>query len=720
MSDQFSSFPAPPRGPASYPSGRQESVIRIQSLPDGLKQSAATNRPEQVTKVTGEITSSRADGRVTIRTPSGDIEGQVRNPKSYREGQRVEIVISRREQAAKAVIRSQTQQQQTQEQSAGTERRPAEEATQPPRPQPSAQDAPRQALSPSAETPRPPPPNTPQRSLTPYLSPTQTGSGPSAETAQQPLSSSAFKAYSRGLPAQASLPPLNTGLPVTLSPLPQGALDSYRQPISIKTETVRLAVQLQQRFPLLSDLASSHATSQNGPLTTSQSSSQTLASALPLLSAVPEGSPIRIQQSPVTPRATLQTSPTHMTATEQMLIALNTGSLAFITNTQGIAQAQANLTQSAFATSGGELTAFFARSGTSPSQTFIPFLPNHANAQPLINTNMSAGQVQAEIIGRTHNGLPVIQVESGAPTQTTHTSNTLQAPTNATSGTPSAARLFFVFQHPASGLVTGDTMTLSLSQSVGQVGTQLSASSSPVAAPSATPTPTSAITPAIPLFNNFQWPALDNLFQQLQTQAPQVAQALAQALPAQSTAPQRLPPAALFFIAAIRAGDIGQWLGQKSVDAIRSRGGQSLLERVNSDMRGLQRTGAEPVSQDWRAVALPFYSDGEITKMMLFYRHDQDHGAQNDDNKKRTRFIFDLQLNRMGAVQLDGLHRGERLDLIVRAEKHFSEGMRQTMRQRYVSALEQAGISGELSFQNKNTKWVHITIDADQGEGVSV
>jgi hypothetical protein len=56
---------------------------------------------------------------------------------------------------------------------------------------------------------------------------------------------------------------------------------------------------------------------------------------------------------------------------------------------------------------------------------------------------------------------------------------------------------------------------------------------------------------------------------------------------------------------------------------------------------------------------------------------------QKDQQGKQTRFIFDLSLDALGKVQLDGLFRAKRLDLIVRTLTPFSLPMQQDMRRIY-------------------------------------
>ena len=164
-------------------------------------------------------------------------------------------------------------------------------------------------------------------------------------------------------------------------------------------------------------------------------------------------------------------------------------------------------------------------------------------------------------------------------------------------------------------------------------------------------------------------------------------------------------PAALFFLAAVRSGDLGSWLGSKTLDALTRGGKGNALTSLTNDLSAIPR-GEAPVGE-WRAVPLPLFYEGEMQKMTLFTRSDTD-GRDEEDENKQTRFIFDLNLSRMGPVQLDGLIKGKRLDLLVRTQTPFSEPMRQIMRQSYTQALENTELYGDLNFQGDPKHWVNV------------
>lgn len=239
-----------------------------------------------------------------------------------------------------------------------------------------------------------------------------------------------------------------------------------------------------------------------------------------------------------------------------------------------------------------------------------------------------------------------------------------------------------------------------------------------------TPQPGTTATAAVPgttpgvfeLMTGFRWPVFDELIdtQNLQIQTA-ATQTLAQILPSPAQ-PAKLPAAALLFIAAVRAGDLQAWLGDKAVEHLRRSGKAEWVARMSREFSGLNKLVSEPVNAEWRGMSIPLYAQGQIDKIHLYYRSG-DQGADRDQEKKdktgSTRFIFDLNLSAIGPVQLDGYVRGKVLDLAVRTEQPFSAAMRHDMTRRYIHVLESAGLEGALIFQSHPDKWVHITPRAD-------
>ncbi len=213
------------------------------------------------------------------------------------------------------------------------------------------------------------------------------------------------------------------------------------------------------------------------------------------------------------------------------------------------------------------------------------------------------------------------------------------------------------------------------------------------------------------------WPILQEISQALMTANPQVAQAFTNTLP-NASMPHQIGASALFFLAAMRGGDMQSWLGERAVEILKMTGKGELITRLGTEISSLARTSNDPISQEWRMLTMPLTWQDDIHKVTMHYRKEHDSGS--DDNGQnsgsKTRFVMDLNLSQIGKVQLDGLFIGNhegvgRLDLILRTEQGFSEAIKMEMRGSYKNALDQTQFTGELSFQGQKDSWVNITPD---------
>ena len=298
---------------------------------------------------------------------------------------------------------------------------------------------------------------------------------------------------------------------------------------------------------------------------------------------------------------------------------------------------------------------------------------------PIISAN-NASAISAQVTGFTAQGLPLLTVQ----------------------GLGGRLPQSFILQQASPNLQLGSQL-----QIIPKNGVPIAGQLSSVAAQSA----------RNPLLMGFQWPALDTLHNTLQQISPQAANSLTRALPNVGQ-PAQMGAAAIVFIAAVKSGNFDLLLGDKKMEMLQQAGRRSILSSMTQDTA---RAGApEPaVQSDWRAVPLPMYWDNEIHKITLYTRNENQSANQDQNGEGQTRFIFDLNLTRMGDVQIDGLIKDKRLDLILRTQNAFSEPMQQTMRQAYTSALGQTDLTGELNFQGSIQNWVHV-LEQEETLGVSI
>lgn len=215
------------------------------------------------------------------------------------------------------------------------------------------------------------------------------------------------------------------------------------------------------------------------------------------------------------------------------------------------------------------------------------------------------------------------------------------------------------------------------------------------------------------------WPALQETLQVLVDQSSNAAQLLKNTLPAPVAA--RMTPTALFFLAALRVGSIESWLGENILQALNKAGRKDLIERLSGDFKSLSRQAQNTIGGDWRVISLPMLHDEQISQIQFYVRRQQDDDqdrAEDGETRKITRFILNLTLSRMGDMQMDGLIRQKRLDLILRSESALPFDIRQEIMQRFAAGIEQVNMQGKVSFQTRAEKWAHI--DTGSGDSRSI
>jgi hypothetical protein len=310
---------------------------------------------------------------------------------------------------------------------------------------------------------------------------------------------------------------------------------------------------------------------------------------------------------------------------------------------------------------------------SNPGLATSPQVPNNGNVgrnflvtavSPAIS-NLQPGQVMLQATGHmTVDGNPIVQtIPQGG-------------------GTP----LLMALHYPAKNLSAGTVLVL---QPTGQGVSQVNMAQS--------------------------WPLMMEAFEELLAQlSPSQTQSLFNVIPRPAAAGHQFTATALLFIAAARGGEISGWMGARADQILRGfeGGKKDMLNRLLSDIGRLTaRTAASDPSApsatqgggDWRGYTLPLLFGMDLTKINLWtkpFGKEENEGSE-AEKMRGTRFIVDLELSRMGNVQLDGLVQpyAKRLDLALRTEHAFSSDIRQHLRERWQTALHTIDMSGQIDFQ---------------------
>lgn len=192
-----------------------------------------------------------------------------------------------------------------------------------------------------------------------------------------------------------------------------------------------------------------------------------------------------------------------------------------------------------------------------------------------------------------------------------------------------------------------------------------------------------------PLAQRDGWPALDEALVALSHAAPELATRLRGDLT--PTSGIGLAGTLLFLMGALNNG---AWPGPKTANTLDSTGHHELRARLEGDVAEF-RSLADPPKGDWRVFVLPLFDGPTIRPVRLYLRRSARGDARPDDG---TRFVLDVTMSRMGALQLDGLVRQQRFDLVLRSHRAITAEMRHDITAVFHNATSAAGLAGDIIF----------------------
>jgi hypothetical protein len=155
------------------------------------------------------------------------------------------------------------------------------------------------------------------------------------------------------------------------------------------------------------------------------------------------------------------------------------------------------------------------------------------------------------------------------------------------------------------------------------------------------------------------------------------------------------------FIRARLSDKPAAWPSNELRQALQSAGRPELASKLEQGFAELARA-APSTSQDgqWKTMVLPLLDEQALHQARLAIHRDPGKGDQPKDGKPASvHFLLDVELSRMGALQLDGLVRGKRFDLMLRTHKPLDSQMQNEIQRLFAEAKSVTGITGEIYFQ---------------------
>lgn len=212
-------------------------------------------------------------------------------------------------------------------------------------------------------------------------------------------------------------------------------------------------------------------------------------------------------------------------------------------------------------------------------------------------------------------------------------------------------------------------------------------------APRPTATPAQQATPPFPAY-----PSLPAVMAAANEAGDATRTALLAALPKPGPA---LAGEMLRFLNAARKGDLGSLIQNETRTSLeKTTKGSQALRSLAREFSDAARPTTENSSGEWRGFTLPMANHGAIEPVRLYLHKIEDDEAERQKNGERgQRFVVDLELTRLGAMQIDGLAKQNRLDVVLRTPKALDSVARQGLDQFFSDTLSARGLTGMLIFQ---------------------
>ena len=167
------------------------------------------------------------------------------------------------------------------------------------------------------------------------------------------------------------------------------------------------------------------------------------------------------------------------------------------------------------------------------------------------------------------------------------------------------------------------------------------------------------------------------------------------------------------------------FIGEANVAAIQSLGekGHSLLTQIEKEIKAAPKKVSDG-HNSWKGWTVPFLSGAIVEPVSLYLQKPQEDGHRQKGTASKpnaVRFVLDLNLSRLGKLQMDGLaHRNERrFDLIVRHQNDLPDAFDEKIRFLFTQTLTALNYTGTVNVDHTDD-FIVLTeqVEAETKRGV--
>lgn len=161
----------------------------------------------------------------------------------------------------------------------------------------------------------------------------------------------------------------------------------------------------------------------------------------------------------------------------------------------------------------------------------------------------------------------------------------------------------------------------------------------------------------------------------------------------------KLPALMLSYVkAATKNVPLETWLGEQNAEAVRkTEGGEALLKRLEREFT--PKKAADKQETPWKGFDIPFLTGTAVEPVSLYLQRppeDLDRRAAAQKSGGGVRFVVDLNLSRLGRIQLEGLanRQNRTFSLVIRTQNVLPDGAEARIKSLFTQTLSALSYAG--------------------------
>lgn len=157
----------------------------------------------------------------------------------------------------------------------------------------------------------------------------------------------------------------------------------------------------------------------------------------------------------------------------------------------------------------------------------------------------------------------------------------------------------------------------------------------------------------------------------------------------------------LWFLAGIKKSDANLWLGKNISEKIRQEGRSDFINNLSSHFSALNKVADSLPNSNWNIFLFPIFDGQQFQSGVMFTSKFKD--PESDTEQDGTRFLVEVDLSVLGAIQIDGFIKEKRakknIEIFVRSKKKLAHKIESEIREIFMASTEIMGINGRISFE---------------------